>query len=373
MRRRSAVLLAIAAAASLMLAACTPAAPAPTAVPTKAPAAPAPTKAPEPTKPAAQPTAQPAAQPTAVPKSSFPEKGKTITIIVPYEPGGPTDVMSRLALPRLERELGVPVQVVNKPGASSQVGVTEMVKSKPDGYTIGMWNVPTILTVYLDPERKPAFGRKDLQPLAIMVQEPAFFAVKKDSPIQTLKDLVDRAKAEPGKLTYGTAGYLAINHQTAMKFERLAGVKMAAVHFNGTAPLATGLLGEGNLDFASTGITPPMMNAYKNDQIRVLALADKKESPKLPGVKTFESLGYPLYMFNSYTFGLPAGVPKDVLDTLAAAFKKTSEDAEYRQKMEDTGMTPIFIGPAEYAKFWDDMEPEVKQMMDQAKAEVVKK
>jgi len=277
--------------------------------------------------------------------------------------------MSRLAIPHLEKELGVTVQVVNKPGASSQVGVTEVARSKPDGYTIGMWNLPTILTVYLDPERKPAFGRKDLQPLAILSQEPAFFAVKKDSPIQTLKDLVDRAKANPGKLTYGTAGYLAINHQTAMKFERMAGVKMAAVHFNGTAPLATALLGEGNLAFASTGITPPMMNAYKNGQIRVLALADKQESPKLPGVQTFEELGYPLYAYNSYTFGLPAGVPKDVLDTLAAAFKKTAETAEYKAKMEDSGMTPIFIGPAEYADFWDKMEPEVKELMELAKVE----
>ena len=153
--------LPVIAAVALVAAACSaPAAPAPTA----APAAPKPA---EPTKPAApQPTAAPAApQPTAVPAAkapAYPEKGKTISMIVPFGAGGSTDIGARLLAAGMEKELGVPVQVVNKAGAGSQTGLTEIATSKPDGYTIGFANLPTANLVYTDPERKATFSSRTL-------------------------------------------------------------------------------------------------------------------------------------------------------------------------------------------------------------------
>lgn len=150
MRRLLLALLVALAAASLVVAGCSQPSPAPT--PTKSAAAPA--KAAEPTKaPAEQPRA---AQPTAAPaaKSDWPQKGKNITIIVPWAAGSPNDVFARMLAPYIEKELGTSVTVEAKPGAGSQIGMTELSKAKPDGYTLGVNSLKTTIATYLDPERK---------------------------------------------------------------------------------------------------------------------------------------------------------------------------------------------------------------------------
>jgi len=167
-------------AASIIAVGCagTPPAPTPTkaaaAAPTTAPAA-APTKA-----PAAAATAAPtkAAAPTAA-KLNFPEKGKTVTIIVPWSAGGSNDVYCRLLAPYLEKEMGTPFQVVNRPEASSQVGMTELAKAKPDGYTLGLNSLQTTISVYLDAERKAAFDRKSFQPVAVGIHEAFWVGVQR--------------------------------------------------------------------------------------------------------------------------------------------------------------------------------------------------
>src|SRR5665647_1207380 len=197
--------LATVATAGMLLAACGGPAAAPAA--TTAPAKPAATTAPAApaaTKPAASAaTAAPAAA-----KSTFPEKGKTITIIVPVNAGGGSDVSTRLMLPALEKILGTSVQVENKPGAGQQLGHTEFSKSKPDGYTIGMTNLPTTLTTYLDKERQAVYNRKTFQTIAAPVMDPGAIFVKADSPYKTLKDLVDAAKAKPSTIKGSTTGIL---------------------------------------------------------------------------------------------------------------------------------------------------------------------
>jgi len=205
---------------ALLVAACTQAAPAATpttaaakaAEPTKAPAqATAPAAAP--TKPAAaQPTAAKPAEPTkpaAAPTKTvdFPAKGRPITILNPWAAGGGNDLTCRLVGAFMEKDLGVPVQVLNKPGASSQVGTTEFVQAKPDGYTILLASMPTASLTYLDAERKAVYTRKDFQPIANLVLETGSIAVKTGSKYDTLKDLFDAAKANPGKIKIGHTGF----------------------------------------------------------------------------------------------------------------------------------------------------------------------
>ena len=133
--------------------------------------------------------------PCTVQAAAFPEKGRTLTHIVAYPPGGGTDVTARLLAPMLEKELGIQVQVLNKGGAGGQIGFTELVRSKPDGYTIGNLILPTVITTYLDPTRKAVFSRKSFQLLALQDNDPGIIAVKATGPFKTLKDLIDAAKA----------------------------------------------------------------------------------------------------------------------------------------------------------------------------------
>jgi len=339
---------------------------APAAAPTKAPAA-------EPTKAAAAPAAQPttaaaAVAPTAVPakKVDFPTKGKVVTLLVPYAAGGPSDVMGRLMIPALQDALGTTVEVVDKPGASSQVGMTEVVKGKPDGYTIGQMNIPSGLTIYLDPERGATFGRKDIAPLAVMTRAPETILVKADSPYNTLKDLVDAAKAKPGKVSLGSTGYMGTPHLSALQFAKLAGVEFGVVHFDGSAPATTALLG-GHVDAVVGNVDPPYISAVKGGTARSLGVMDDKENKYLPGVPTFASQGYAFKAYQTFGWVLPGGTPKEIVDVLSAAFEKTCQSPDFIKKMDDVGLKVEYSGPAEMGAFWDEVEVSVKPIMEMAK------
>ena len=339
--------------------------------PTKAPAStaklPEPTKAASPTTKATEPTKAAASQPTSAPstKTAFPEKGKAITLIVPYPPGGGVDGPARLLAPLMEKELGVPVTVVNKAGAGSQVGITELAKSKPDGYTIGYASLPPVLTIYLDPERQAAFGRKDLQPIGLHVVDTGALVVKADSPYKSVKDLVDAAKAKPGALKGGTDGLLAGDHLATIYFNQLAGVDISLVHFDGAGPANLALAG-GHIDvrFSKIGSTMAMV---KSGQFRVIGIMDKQESEFCPGVKTMEAQGYKMYFSASRGICAPAGTPKEIVDKLSAAMKKGVEDPDHVQKMKEQGMVPQFMGPEQFAAYWDELETTVKPLLDAAK------
>ena len=353
--------LAAAAALAFSISACSApaAAPAPTAAPAKAAEPAAAPKAAAPTQAPAAPTAAPAA------KTDFPTAGKPITIIVGAAAGGPNDVSARLIAPLMEKDLGTPVQVVNKPGAGWQVGLTEMAKSKPDGYTIGYAPLPQTILVYLDPERKTAFGRKDVQPLAMHVVDPGVMAVKKDSPIKTLKDLVDAGKAKPGTIKEGDTGILGDDHVAAMMLEQQTGFQFAQVHFEGAALVMTALLG-GHID-VYVGNVGDVITQARAGEVRVLGVMDKERSKYLPDVPTFEEQGFKLTSSSSRAIAMPAGAPKDVLDRLNGALKKAITDPEHMKKM-DEGATPVkYMDMAQVTTYWDDMEKAVAPMVDLAK------
>lgn len=334
--------------AGLMLAvgACSsPAAPSPTAAPK-----PAPTKAPE----APKPTAAPA-------KAAFPEKGKAINLLVAFPAGGSTDVGARLLAPLMEKSLGTPVQVVNRGGAGGQVGWTELAGYKPDGYGIGYVNLPSIITQYLDPERKAVFKRESFQPLAMHVVDPAVIAVAADSPYKTAKDLLDAAKANPEKIKAGADGILTDDHLNILQLERMSGAKFATVQFEGGAPKMTALLG-GHID-AAFGNVGDTVSQFKSGKIRVLAVLDKEENKFYPGIKTLEAQGYKVYGASSRGVAAPAGTPKEAVDALSQSIKKAMEDEDHKKKMDESGLTLRYFGPAEFEAYWSDMEKDIEPLM----------
>lgn len=368
MKRTFVLVVAALAIAGVGIVGCSQSAPAqPTAAPkaaepTKAPAASTKAPAAEPTKAAGQPTAVPAAK-----KIDFPQQGKPITIIVPVNAGGGSDVSTRLLTPALEKVLGTPVEVVNKPGAGQQLGHTEFSKSKPDGYTIDMTNLPTTMTTYLDKDRQAVYNRKTFVPVAAPVLDPGLLVVKADSPYKSMKELIDAAKAKPESIKASTTGILSAPHLLLLQTEKATGVKFATVHFDGAAPATTALMG-GHIDvqFAFIG---DMATQIKSGQVKALAVLDGQDSPYLPGVKTAESQGYKVTSVTARGYSVVAGTPQDVVDVLEDAFKKASSDPEVKKKQDDMWLTQKFLGAKAYAELWDKMEAEIAPMIEQAKKE----
>lgn len=323
-----------------------------------------PAKAAQPAKPQA---AQPAAPVGA--KIEYPPKGRPVNIVVAYAPGGSMDVGARILAPFLEKELSGNFQVVNRPEAAPQGGDTEVVRSKPDGTTISYMSTASIL-VYLDPDRKAVYGRKELQQVAMLVTDPDTFMVAANGPYKTMKDLVDAAKAKPGEVKIGTAGALGPNHMAILLFQKAAGVKFRAVHFNGAAPAATALLG-GHID--ALVVTAGSAAAhYKSGALRYVAIMDKAEHTLYPGVPTLESQGYKLYSATSRGIVVPTGTPKEIVDELRAALKKIANSEEYQQKMKAAGLPHAYLDGPEFATYWDQYETQVKPLYAEAKAELAK-
>ncbi len=354
--------LALLSATLLLSVACTQA---PPPAPTAAPAAPA--KPAEPTKPAAQapaaPTAAPA-QPTAAAakKPAYPEKGRAITVIIPWPTGGSTDIGARVLAPPMEKALGTPITLVNKGGASSQVGVTDMALSKPDGYTLAWTNLPSSMTPYLDPSRQAQYKRKDLVQVANVVADPEVFAVKPDSPYKTLKDLFDAAKAKPDTIKISITGIGSDNHLALLMLEEMTGAKFNIVNFDGGGPATTALLG-GHVD-ASIQTLGNYPSEVKNNSLRLLGIMDDQRNRLAPNIPTLKEMGYNLSYASSRGISVPAGTPKEIVDTLSNAVKTAMADPEVQKKNDEMLLTTRFMDAAQYTAYWDNFEKQVNPIVD---------
>jgi tripartite-type tricarboxylate transporter receptor subunit TctC len=348
--------------ATLLLVGCSQPQPATPPQPTTAPAQPAAAATTAP----AQPTAAPA-QPTAAPaKVNFPEKGKSITVIVPYPAGGGVDVAARLIAPLMEKDLGTPVMVENKAGAGAQLGLTSLAQAKPDGYTIGYTILPTTAITYLDKARQATYNRKSFQPIANQFKQPIAILVRPDSPYKTIKDLVDAAKASPNTLSHGTTGLGSTTHMAALQLQKAAGITLRAVHFDGDAPQTTALMG-GHVD---VGFIPmaAVLSQAKSGQVRLLAIMDDEGTTAAPDVKTLAQQGYNVTSATVGGITAPAGTPQEIVSIFAASIKKAVADPQVTQKMQDLGYIVRYMDTGEYAAYWDTVDGQVGPLIDLMKA-----
>ena len=259
--------------------------------------------------------------------ADFPQKGKSITLIVPWGAGGGSDVGARLLTPLMEKDLGVPIEVVNKTGGGSQVGITYLVKAKPDGYTFGMTNLPATPAIYLDADRKAPFGRKDLQPIANHVFDPIALAVAKNSPFKNMKELMDAAKAGPGKVTIATSGIMSATHIAFLSLQKNTSTRFSFVPFDNNGQMRTATLG-GHVG-AEGGTVGDLVPGVKSGDIRVLAVFDKAPSPFLPGVPTAQSQGYNISAATARAFCVPAGTPREIVAVLVKTAIRKHKVATY--------------------------------------------
>ncbi len=294
--------------------------------------------------------------------ADFPQKGKAIQVLVGFAAGGSSDAGARILASGMEKELGTSVVVVNKPGASSQIAYTTLTQAKPDGYTIGNTNFPSAVVSYLDPARKATYTRKNFDLLALHVIDPGLIAVKKESPFKTVKDVVEAARANPKKVRISTTGIQSDEAFAILQFQKMTGAHFAMVHFSqGIAPAMTAFLG-GKID-VFCGNVGDLLSQFKSGEVRILGIMDDQPSPFYPGVKTFEEQGYKLYSSSSRGFAAPAGTPKEIVNTLSEAIKKAVAAEEHKKRMADMGLTIRYMDAAGYAKYWDEYETMLKDLL----------
>ncbi|MEV8132566.1 tripartite tricarboxylate transporter substrate binding protein [Pseudarthrobacter oxydans] len=292
----------------------------------------------------------------------FPKKGKTIDLVVAFSSGGAVDTAARLIQPILEKELGTNVEVINKPGAGGQIGYTQLTSAAPDGYTIGATGSPSVVVSPLDPSRGAKYTRDSFQPLGRQVIDPAVIAVQPDSPYQTLKELLDAAKASPKSMTASTTGLQTGEHFAMAQIQEVTGAEFAPVHFSeGASQATTAFLGK-HVDILVANVSD-VTDLTKQGKARVLGVMTSERSPSLPDVPTFKESGYEVEAGTARGYSAPAGLPDEVAKKLEAAIKTAIEDPAVKQKMNDLGLQTSYLSGEDYKQFWAGQEEDFKKVL----------
>ena len=273
---------------------------------------------------------------------------KTITIVVPFPPGGTTDVLARAVSTKLSATLGQTVIVDNKPGAGATLGAAQVAKATPDGYTLLMGAVHHTIATSVYKGLTYSF-EKDFAPITTVALVPNVLVVNAKSPYNSVKDLVAAGKATPDKLAYGSNGNGTAQHMIGTQFQLVSGAQILHVPYKGSAPLTTDLLG-GQVDMSFDTVTP-VLPFIKEGKLKPLAVTTAKRSSALPNVPTLQEAGVPGIAIGTW-FGLlaPAATPKDVVTKLNTEIVKIINSAEFKKQMLDIGAEPIGNKPDEMAK-----------------------
>jgi tripartite-type tricarboxylate transporter receptor subunit TctC len=297
---------------------------------------------------------------------SFPNR--PVQLMVAYPAGGGTDIAGRIVAAIAEKSLGQPIVVVNKGGAGGQVGWTELVRQKPDGYYIGFINLPATNTVILDPDRKAIFTEKDFTPIINQVLDPGIIWVRADSPFKTLQDLLDGAKKSPNTIRAATTGILSDDHLAILMTEEAApGAVFRIVHLDGGATQLKEIMG-GNVDVAFDNVGG-VVRRVQSGEVRALAVMDDVRSKFLPEVPTMKELGYPTVVSSS-TRGIagPKGMPEPIVSKLREVLKKAMDDPEHVDKLETQGLGIKIMVGEEYAKYFADTHATAKKYTEWARS-----
>jgi tripartite-type tricarboxylate transporter receptor subunit TctC len=288
---------------------------------------------------------------------SFP--GKPIRLLIAFPAGGPTDITMRQLADNASKILGQPVIVENKPGAGGSLPAQQLQSSAADGYTLaqiplGVFRLPYTTKISWDPV-------KDIN-YVINVTGYAFgIVVPTDSPIRNWNDFVAYAKANPGKLSYGSTGTLTSPHLTTELIAQKLGIQLNHIPFKGSAELATAISGGHIMAAADSTGFAPLVQAGK---IRVLNTWGDKRLEKFPEVPTLKELGIDIVQNSPFGIGAPRDTPPDVVKKLHDAFKKAMEDPAYVQALARYDMQPIYMDSAQYTRFAQETFRNEKALVD---------
>jgi tripartite-type tricarboxylate transporter receptor subunit TctC len=260
--------------------------------------------------------------------AAWPED-RPIEVVVGFPAGGGTDIMARKLIPFMEKRLGGKARfiVLNKPGAAGEISTTAIARAEPDGYTIGVVNVPSFLFVPMT--KKSQYSPDDVRLVARVVDDPTVVVVRADSKLSNLKDIVEALRAKPGSITFGHNGVGSNGHLALRLMADATKVQANEVPYRGTAAQKTDLLG-GHLEVGliSAGEVAELHGGAKGD-LKVIAILAKSRLPALPGVPTAEEAGVPVVMSSERGFAVAKSVPDMVVRALEAAIADSVRDPEF--------------------------------------------
>jgi tripartite-type tricarboxylate transporter receptor subunit TctC len=282
-----------------------------------------------------------------------PWPSKPIKWIVPYTPGGITDSVTRLVTNKVSESLGQPIVIENKPGANSIVGAEYVAKSAPDGYTILTVIGGHAANATLYAGRLSFDPVKSFAPISLAAIAPLIITANNDFPANDVKGLIAYAKANPGKISFGSSGVGSATHLTFELLKQTAGIDMVHIPFKGTAPA---LAAEISGDIQVLGDVPSsLMPHVRAGKIKALALFASKRSPGAAEVPTIVEAGGPPVEGSTYVLFLaPAGTPRAIVERLAAEVTKVVQAPEMKQRFEQLGIEAVGNSPAEAGKFLED-------------------
>lgn len=291
---------------------------------------------------------------------------KPIKIIVPYTPGGSTDIVTRIVMDKLATRLKQSIIIENRPGANSSVGSAIAAKAEPDGYTF-----LSILPAYIINFHLYKLGYKpaDLTPVVQMADLPLFLFVAEDIPVKTVAELVDYARKNPDKLTYASSGNGSSAHLTGADFALQSKITMTHVAYKGSAPILADLLG-GRVSMVFDPILVPMQYVKQN-RLKALAFTGKQRWPTEPSIPTMEEAGLPGFVTGSWA-GLmaPAGTPAPVIDRMAREISGIVKEPDVRQKFLDAGFLPASGTTAQFATLMQTDSARYAEIIKQARISV---
>lgn len=284
---------------------------------------------------------------------SYPNR--PITLVIPFAPGGSTSIVGRTIADKMSELLGEKIIIDNRPGAGGTIGTKAVAKSDPDGYTIMLGYTGTLAigpSLYKNAGYDP---RKDFAPIGLIGNAPNSLVVHPSFDVKTVAELIAYAKANPGKVNFGSAGAGTVSHITGEYFARAAGITLVHIPYKGTGPALVDLLG-GHIPMAFAPIPATHANV-SSGLLRALAVTSPKRTALLPDVPTIAEAGLPGFNASLY-YGLvaPAGTPRPIVDRLNKELRAALDSDEVKKRLIQDGTDPTPGTPEEYAAFIDEDE-----------------
>lgn len=289
------------------------------------------------------------ASPQTSPPSSYPSR--SVQIVVPFAPGGPTDIVARRIADRLQHSLGKPFIVDNRPGGVTMIGADAVMRAQPDGYTI-LCGTSTTFTLAPSLYRSRNFNpRAGLVPIAIAVETPLVMVSSNVTGTTTFAGFVSYAGANPGKLSFASVGPGTISHLVSEVLNESAGLDMQHVPYKGSAPAAAAVIsGEVAMMFDQLGSSLPFI---QSGQVKALTVAAPRQYSELPGVPTTAEVGLPALTRTIWTaFAAPTGTPPEVIDVLNREINRALSDPGLAQSFAATGAYVVGGSPEHFREIW---------------------
>ncbi len=290
---------------------------------------------------------------------------KAIRFVVPFAPGGSSEIVARAAAGELSKSIGQNVYVENKPGASGNIAMSEVARAD-DQHTIILGHIGTLAVNPYMFDKLPYDPNKDFKPISLLAKVPSLYVVNNDVPVKNLREFVALVKSKPGKMNYGSAGNGSAGHLAMEYFKMVADLYITHIPYKGTGPQLTDLLA-GRLDAASVGASAilPHIQAGK---LRCIATGSTKRLPQLPDVPTVAEQGFPGFeMTQWYGMQAPASMSQANIEKLAAETQKAMKSTAALERLNHDAAEAVGGSPAQYAQFIAAEQKRWKQVVDRAK------